>query len=282
MSCLRTLYGPLLSLDFSHVEKNTLCEPFDQKLIAGFFLTGVATLFASIFIIAPYGRFGEMTKLFKVPGKFGWIVQESMSWIFFLFTFIKYSDALLHGSHTTRNLLTAVMYLTHYFHRSLVYPLFRAHSISGQSFYTFLSAVLFCAVNGYQNAKWLIYSQNEPTFHSTIIMVVGFSIWLFGFYFNYKSDQTLIDLRNNNKDKTQKYFVPTGGLYNYVSSANYLSEIIEWIGFAIATNHCASIMFAFWTASNLIPRAVSIHNWYLEKFPGKIPKHRKAVIPYIL
>jgi len=35
------------------------------------------------------------------------------------------------------------------------------------------------------------------------------------------------------------------------------------------------------TATNLIPRARSLHAWYLENIPD-YPGNRKAIIPYLL
>jgi 3-oxo-5-alpha-steroid 4-dehydrogenase 1 len=60
------------------------------------------------------------------------------------------------------------------------------------------------------------------------------------------------------------YKIPCGGLFIYISGAHYLSKIIEWTGYAIASHSVPAYAFAVYTASNLIPRAVSHHRWYRE------------------
>jgi hypothetical protein len=70
-------------------------------------------------------------------------------------------------------------------------------------------------------------------------------------------------------------------LYEYVSCPNYLGEMLEWCGWAIATWSLAGFAFAFYTIANIGPRALANHRWYREKFPD-YPPQRKAVIPYVL
>ena len=78
----------------------------------------------------------------------------------------------------------------------------------------------------------------------------------------------------------KEYAIPTGGLFEYVSCANYGAEIIEWVGFAIACWSLPAAAFAFYTFSNIGPRGHHHHLWYLSKFDN-YPKHRRAVIPFI-
>ena len=128
----------------------------------------------------------------------------------------------------------------------------------------------------------------EPCF------VIGSLLWLLGFVANLHSDHILRNLR---KPGETGYKIPRGGLFEYVSAANYAAESCEWIGFAIAANTfpaCMSInldlvltiitfsdAFAVYTLANLVPRGCSHHQWYLTKFED-YPKERKAVIPFLL
>jgi 3-oxo-5-alpha-steroid 4-dehydrogenase 1 len=66
-----------------------------------------------------------------------------------------------------------------------------------------------------------------------------------------------------------------------VSSPNYLGEIIEWTGWAIATWSLAGFSFALYTFANLAPRAFANHRWYRETFDD-YPPDRKALIPGVL
>jgi 3-oxo-5-alpha-steroid 4-dehydrogenase 1 len=108
-----------------------------------------------------------------------------------------------------------------------------------------------------------------PTF------LLGAALFAGGLIVNRKSDLTLHDLRRVNESG---YEIPQGGLYRWVSSPNYLGEIIEWTGWAIGTWSLAGLSFALWTAANLAPRARSNHVWYQQQFPD-YPDERKALIP---
>ena len=70
----------------------------------------------------------------------------------------------------------------------------------------------------------------------------------------------------------------TDGMFRVIRHPNYLGEIIEWIGWAIATWSLAGLAFAVWTAANLVPRARSHHQWYRESF-ADYPPDRKALVP---
>lgn len=52
---------------------------------------------------------------------------------------------------------------------------------------------------------------------------------------------------------------PTGGMFEYVSGANFLGEITEWVGFALAGHSAHSAAFAVFTAVVLASRAVAHH-----------------------
>jgi 3-oxo-5-alpha-steroid 4-dehydrogenase 1 len=77
------------------------------------------------------------------------------------------------------------------------------------------------------------------------------------------------------------YKIPKGGLYEWVSCPNYLGEMIEWTGWALATWSVAGLAFAVYTIANLAPRAVAHHRWYRMQFP-EYPPGRKAIIPFVL
>jgi 3-oxo-5-alpha-steroid 4-dehydrogenase 1 len=71
-------------------------------------------------------------------------------------------------------------------------------------------------------------------------------------------------------------------MYNYVTSANYFGEIVEWLGWAILTWSAAGLVFFWFTCANLVPRANSIYNRYQSEFPEEFDKTRlKRIFPYI-
>ena len=78
------------------------------------------------------------------------------------------------------------------------------------------------------------------------------------------------------------HYLPRGGMFRYVTSANYFGEIVEWTGFAILTWSASGAVFALWTFANLVPRADAIYKRYAELFGDELRKERrKRVIPFI-
>lgn len=49
-------------------------------------------------------------------------------------------------------------------------------------------------------------------------------------------------------------------------------------GFALATFSLPGLTFAAWTIANLVPRAITNHRWYHDKFPD-YPTERRAINP---
>ena len=74
--------------------------------------------------------------------------------------------------------------------------------------------------------------------------------------------------------------MPFGGGFAYVSAPNYLGEIVEWVGFALAAGTLAAWAFALFTFANLAPRALANHRWYRARF-AEYPPDRRALIPFL-
>jgi len=125
---------------------------------------------------------------------------------------------------------------------------------------------VFTMSGGYPN-EWL----TDPRF------IIGFALFVIGFIINRLPDRILRNLRT---PEETGYKNPPGGLFQWTPCPNYLGEIIEWTGWAIATWSIAGLAFAVWTASNLNPRALSHHKWYHNQFPDYPPEH-KALLPGI-
>lgn len=64
--------------------------------------------------------------------------------------------------------------------------------------------------------------------------------------------------------------------------ANYFGELLEWVGFAVASWSWAGAVFAWWTFANLAPRAASLRRRYEREFGEEFSKlRRKRIIPFI-
>ena len=70
-------------------------------------------------------------------------------------------------------------------------------------------------------------------------------------------------------------------MFERVSCPNYFGEILEWLGWAIATWSPAGLAFFVWTVANLTPRAIAHHKWYKDEFEN-YPDERKALIPFLV
>ncbi|NP_001311251.1 3-oxo-5-alpha-steroid 4-dehydrogenase 1 isoform 2 [Homo sapiens] len=106
---------------------------------------------------------------------------------------------------------------------------------------------------------------------------IGFGLWLTGMLINIHSDHILRNLR---KPGDTGYKIPRGGLFEYVTAANYFGEIMEWCGYALASWSVQGAAFAFFTFCFLSGRAKEHHEWYLRKFE-EYPKFRKIIIPFL-
>lgn len=96
---------------------------------------------------------------------------------------------------------------------------------------------------------------------------------------NIQSDSIVRSLR---KPGDTRHYIPRGGMYRYVTSANYFGEFVEWTGYAVLTWSLGGLAFAVWTFANLAPRAKAIHRRYESEF-GEDYKalNRRYIIPGI-
>jgi protein-S-isoprenylcysteine O-methyltransferase Ste14 len=142
-----------------------------------------------------------------------------------------------------------------------------------------LLAIAFNVLNTWVNARWVAVFGSYPVgWLADPRFLVGLALFGGGLVLNVWSDRTLRRLRPPGETG---YRIPRGGAYRWVSCPNYLGEIIEWSGWALATWSPAGLAFAVYTIANLAPRAVHHHNWYRIHFLD-YPPERRALIPYVL
>ena len=244
-------------------------------LLMGVFALAGVVFAATGLISAPYGRHARRGWGPTLSDRVGWIVMESPA--VFLFAFV-YSL----GSHAreTVPLIFCTMWLAHYAHRSLWYPLRRRDSGRRMPAPVVAMGFVFNALNAYINARWI--SELGPLrtlgWLVSFRFLYGFTVFATGYFINRWADARLRRLR---RPGDTGYKIPRGGLFDEVSCPNYLGELLMWIGWSIATWSLAGLSFAVFTAANLVPRAVSHHRWYRRRFPD-YPKRRKAIIPYLV
>jgi protein-S-isoprenylcysteine O-methyltransferase Ste14 len=186
----------------------------------------------------------------------------------------------LAGAHRAQlvPLVLLLLWQTHYGQRSFVYPLLMRHG-ARMPLSVMAMAVAFNVLNGFINARWVSELGSYPTsWLADPRFLIGAVLFVGGLAVNLDSDRTLRRLRGPGESG---YRIPRGGLYRWVSCPNYLGEIVEWTGWALATWSLAGLAFAVYTAANLAPRAVSNHGWYHDQFPD-YPPQRRALVPYVV
>jgi 3-oxo-5-alpha-steroid 4-dehydrogenase 1 len=218
---------------------------------------------------APYGKHSTKKWGKSIDNKTGWILMELPALLTCPLIYFAIVEEI------NLSIMFIILWITHYFNRTIIYPLRIKTKGKKIPIAIVASAFFFNMVNGVFNGYFLTLVQFESISH--MYLILGLIIFIIGFYINVSSDNILIKLRTKQKG----YVIPKGKLFNYVSCPNFFGEIIEWLGFAIMTLNPGSLSFLIWTICNLIPRSKAHHKWYQENF--KIyPKKRKAVIPYLL
>jgi len=233
----------------------------------------VVTFVALRFITAPYGRYQRSGWGVTLPARAGWLVMESVSSVFF---------AVVFWSGPRRADLVALvlfaMWQSHYLYRAFVYP-FLLRGGSRIPLVVVLLAIAFNLLNAGINAYWIGTLRWYPDRWLTDPrFLVGGVLFAGGLMLHVWADRKLRRLRASS---SKGYQIPYGGAYRWVSCPNYLGEIVEWTGWALATWSLAGLAFALYTVANLAPRAVDHHAWYRRQFP-EYPPERRALIPYVL
>jgi 3-oxo-5-alpha-steroid 4-dehydrogenase 1 len=235
-------------------------------------LSGAAAFCALLFVPAPYGRHARAGWGPGLPTRLAWVVQELpapavFAWVFFS------------GEHAARlvPLLLLGLWQLHYLQRTFVFPLLMRVGAKRTPLVTVAMAFAFNCANGALNAYAITHGalRHTEAWLGDPRFLAGAALFLAGFAINLHADAVLRRLRQPGESG---YRIPTGGLYRFVSCPNYLGEILEWCGFALAAWTWAGAVFAFFTIANLAPRAASHHRWYRETFPD-YPPERKALVP---
>ena len=224
---------------------------------------------------APYGRHYDGKGWGPaVPNKLGWILMEFPAPVLFACIY-----ALGQAAGKTIPLILLGIWQCHYLNRTFVYPLRTRTSGKRMPVIVVLSGFVFNVLNAYINARFISHlGEYGAEWLTDPRFVTGIAIFFSGFALNLHSDNILLRLR---KDGGGSYAIPQGGAFRYVSCPNYLGEILEWGGWALAMWSTAGLAFFVYAVANLGPRALSNHWWYGDRFDD-YPANRKALIPGVL
>ena len=252
--------------------------------IVSFTMLGLAVIvFLTLFRkTAGYGQHYTKKWGWAINNKLGWVLMEIPTILVYGFFF--YMGYIQHGPFDIVPIIFLIVWNLHYMQRTFIFPLL----IRGKDVMPItiiLMGVIFNAINAYLQAYWLyVLSPNLYTtgWILTGRFIFGMIIFAAGFFINLQSDHIIRKLRPKDSDEAFEFKIPKGGMFRFVSCPSYLGEIMEWVGWAIATWSLAGLVFPIWTFANLAPRAIKNHKWYKEKFGDEYPQNRKALIPGIL
>ena len=237
------------------------------RLAPAILLVASAIVFAVLFFIdAPYGRHRRGGWGPTIPARWSWIVMESPS--VFLFGALWLANPDLRAPVVA---ILGALWLAHYVQRTFVFPFLLRGGERREPIVIAASALAFNVLNATGNAVALRGRSIDPAF------VVGVIVFALGFAINLHADHVLRTLRAPGETG---YKIPHGGAFRWVTSANYLGECLEWLGFAIAAGTLAAWAFAAFTFANLAPRARSHQRWYRARF-ADYPRDRRILIPYL-
>ena len=237
----------------------------------------VVVFVALFFVDAGYGKFYDKKWGPSVNNKLGWMLMESPVFIAMLVLWLC-SDR--------RNDMVRMAFLflfeLHYFQRSFVFPL-RLRGRSMMPLSIIVIGLVFNVLNAIMQGGWIFYVSPDDYYPADWLtspkFIGGFIVFIIGMYINIQSDDIIRNLRKNGDTK---HYLPTDGMFRYVTSANYFGEFVEWVGFAILTWSWSGAVFALWTFANLGPRAARIYEKYKSEFGTQLDtKKVKRIIPFI-
>ncbi|GMT11083.1 hypothetical protein PFISCL1PPCAC_2380 [Pristionchus fissidentatus] len=233
-------------------------------------VSGVVTMISLLMgFKATYGRYADAHSK-SIPARWGWLIQEAPS-------FLLPASAFWEAPNLGCKIIILLMTI-HYANRTFIFPI-QLKNPKPTPIMIVISAFIFCLWNGYLQGFYHAWYYTFPVGHfKQPITLLGFFLFFAGMAINLHSDDILRNLR---KDGETEYKIPRGGMFEYVSGANFFGEIIEWFGFFLVARSLPSAAFAFFTFANIGPRALQHHQWYKEKFED-YPQRRKALIPFIL
>ncbi|RNF06713.1 3-oxo-5-alpha-steroid 4-dehydrogenase [Trypanosoma conorhini] len=269
--------------------------------------------------VAPYGRHAEGTFLGPtVPAPLSWALQECptlLSVTYYLFVEYPCHSLGCSGGQWTRIALEdtwgqaaravadglaslhlgLLLFVIHYVHRSLLYPLLLRSGTPVPIEIT-LAATLYCLLNG--RLQLLANIRDSPavprlpldSMSHMMLFFVGSVVFFAGMWVNLFSDYHLLRLKEQPPKRTRK--IPHGGLFEYVSCANFLGEIVEWGGYTLVVwsttaaskpeAGLAACSFFLYVMANLLPRGQAHHAWYIKHFGDAYKAlRRRAVVPYV-
>lgn len=239
-------------------------------------LAGLGVFVALQFFEAGYGYLFDRRYGPPIPNKAGWVVMEAP-----VFILMAVLWALSGRQWEAGPLALLALFELHYLQRAFIFPLLM-RGRSKMPLGIVAMGVVFNTLNALMQGGWIFYLAPEGFYADWFArpyIYIGGAVFFAGMAVNLQSDHIIRNLR---RPGDTRHYIPRGGMFRYVSSANYFGELLEWVGFAIASWSWAGAVFAWWTFCNLAPRAASLNKRYRSEFGEEFTRLRlKRIIPFI-
>ena len=260
-----------------------LLEQYDVFLLVMAALA-VVVFIALNFVEAGYGITTDKKWGVAINNKVAWLCMETP--VFILMSFLcLYSPRMTSFSFATSfvPLILFLFFQSHYIRRSFIFP-FLLKGKSKMPVAVMMMGVFFNCCNAFMQGGWLFFKSPEGMYAVDWLwspqFIIGSVIFFGGMTLNIQSDKIIQNLR---KPGDSRHYLPSKGLFRYVTGAHYFGELIEWTGFAILTWSLPGAVFALWTFANLVPRANAIYKKYQKLFGAETLNERKLkrIFPYV-
>lgn len=242
-----------------------------------------AIVFVSLYFVdAGYGKMRTEKWGPAINNKVGWFLMEAPVFLIVLWL---WAISPFPETRQAPYWIFLLFFEAHYFQRSFIFP-FILKGNSKMPIAIMILSVIWNIINGYIQGYWLFHlaPQYYPELYTETWVtdprfIIGVVLFIVGMVINIHSDHVVRHLR---KPGDTNHYLPKKGMYRFVTSANYLGEITEWLGFAIMTWSAAGALFWWFSCCNLVPRANAIYNRYAEEFADEFDRKKlKRIIPFI-
>ena len=275
---------------------------YDRVLTGAIAMTALMLSQAKHQAKAEYGKYGGRASAgVSLDPRLGWFLMELPASVAFLYSFHRGRKRKQARERAETDLakktqgpsgwmpyFLLALWCRHYANRGFLFPLsLRVAKGSKQSFalYNSLIGACFVGVHGYLNGRMFseLGTRYTDAWFRDPRFIVGWLLYEAGFWATVHSEHVMRNLRplDGVVSEAERYKIPYGGLYEYVTNAPYLGELGAWLGFLVMTWSPSAVPVFLISLANLVPRALEQHKWYLKKFPS-YPKDRTALIPFVL
>jgi len=144
---------------------------------------------------------------------------------------------------------------------------------------------------GFNIGLELFHFYKPPKYSNTVVSIL-FVTWALFEFLNLQCHITLSKFRKDVAEKSpsspefqsthKRRGIPFGYGFDYASSANYFWESCAWIVFSMLTRCYTAYFFTICSVIQMLIWAKEKHRRYKKEFGDKYPKHRKAMIPFII